>query len=286
MNSIIFHTNTAEQVNAFVIIPGHGLLLHGPAGAGKSATARYLIASMLKRPLESLDTYPYLLSIDAPEISAKATEVVSQISHFLSLKVPGDAAVSRFVLVHDAHALSLTAQNSLLKLLEEPPASTLLILTAHSPTSVLPTISSRLQQISVKRPPLAQVTAFFERAGYDTVSVNRATSISGGLPGLTAGLLSGNAHPLLPAVEMARELLQNPIYERLILVDKLSKDRQLASDVLFILQQMAHARLLSTVGSQFNRWLKILTAASEASAKLAANCQPKLTLDALMLKLN
>jgi DNA polymerase-3 subunit delta' len=44
------------------------------------------------------------------------------------------------------------AANAFLKLLEEPPADTTIILTSHEPTALLPTIRSRV--IAVRVPPL------------------------------------------------------------------------------------------------------------------------------------
>ena len=52
---------------------------------------------------------------------------------------------SRFntVVIHDAHNLTLPAQNALLKTLEEPPGKSVLILTTNNPELLLPTVVSR-----------------------------------------------------------------------------------------------------------------------------------------------
>ncbi len=47
------------------------------------------------------------------------------------------------VLIPDAHLLTTEAQNALLKVLEEPPAHTVFLLTASSKESLLPTVLSR-----------------------------------------------------------------------------------------------------------------------------------------------
>jgi DNA polymerase III gamma/tau subunit len=49
------------------------------------------------------------------------------------------------VIIEDAHLLTTEAQNALLKVLEEPPANTILILGANTKESLLPTILSRCQ---------------------------------------------------------------------------------------------------------------------------------------------
>lgn len=53
----------------------------------------------------------------------------------------------KVVIFKDAHTLNTEAQNSLLKILEEPPASAILLLQTDSPQSLLPTIHSRVAKI-------------------------------------------------------------------------------------------------------------------------------------------
>ncbi len=53
----------------------------------------------------------------------------------------------RIVLIADAHCMNPEAGNALLKMLEEPPANTILILTTNQTSDLLPTIVSRCQRI-------------------------------------------------------------------------------------------------------------------------------------------
>src|SRR4029077_16302490 len=59
----------------------------------------------------------------------------------------------RVVIVDGADEMNRNAANSLLKILEEPPRRTLLVLVAHSVGLLLPTIRSRCRHISL--PPLS-----------------------------------------------------------------------------------------------------------------------------------
>jgi DNA polymerase-3 subunit delta' len=56
-------------------------------------------------------------------------------------------AKSRVVIIHDAQTMNPAAGNALLKILEEPPDRTILILIATQAQDLLPTIVSRCQQI-------------------------------------------------------------------------------------------------------------------------------------------
>ncbi|MBC7707665.1 AAA family ATPase [Polaromonas sp.] len=284
MTNLAVHAVTAQQLKSFVTHPSHAVLLHGPAGAGKTALAYEMAAQVLNRP--DISNYPYVLAIDAPTVSSEAAETVRTLEHFLSLRVPTPGTINRIVIINDAHSLSLAAQNSLLKTIEEPPQGTLLILTAVSLSSVLPTISSRAQSIAVHRPAKATLATHFATLQHESTAIDQAYAMSGGLPGLMAALLSNSDHPLKPATAMARALLQASLFDRLVAIEDLSKQRAQALNVLFILQQMAHARLQATTDTQFNRWQQILQASYMASEQLLGSAQPKLVLDSLMLKLN
>jgi len=87
----------------------------------------------------------------------KGTIKISQIRdlcHILSMK-PYEAK-QRVVIISDAQTMNPEAGNALLKLLEEPPDGTLLILTAPHTQNLLPTIISRCQHIRFK--PISQKT--------------------------------------------------------------------------------------------------------------------------------
>lgn len=55
--------------------------------------------------------------------------------------------VQKVLLIHPAHALTLPAQQAMLKLLEEPPSKVLFILVTHTPYVLLPTILSRCKLV-------------------------------------------------------------------------------------------------------------------------------------------
>ena len=205
--------------------------------------------------------------------------------HFLSLRVPGQQTINRIVIIESSQLLSREAQNALLKTLEEPPQASLIVFTATSRDSLLPTIQSRMQTIAVKRPSLADLTEHFKHGGHSSQRISQMQAISGGLPGLMAALLEDSDHPLLPATQRARLLLQQSTFERLLGVDELTKQKTLCRDVLFILTQMAQLRLRVATGKEFERWTTILRASYAAVSALNANAQPKLVLTNLMLQL-
>jgi DNA polymerase-3 subunit delta' len=76
---------------------------------------------------------------------------------------------TKAVVIDDAQLLTIEAQNALLKILEEPPEHTLLILSSQTKETLLPTILSRCQlivleeeAIKLSEKELTELTAFLE----------------------------------------------------------------------------------------------------------------------------
>jgi DNA polymerase-3 subunit delta' len=183
MNNKIFHPSTTQQIDSFITSPTHALLIAGPNGSGKATLATSLTETIIGIEEGSLDNYAYKMIIRASEGSIGVDEVRS-LERFLSLKVPSEAKFNRALIIENAQLLTLEAQNALLKTLEEPPLGTFIILTANNTQSLLPTIRSRAQMITIKKISQSDLLAYFEKLGYNPAEIKQAYSISGGLPGL------------------------------------------------------------------------------------------------------
>ncbi|HVW23470.1 MAG TPA: AAA family ATPase [Candidatus Saccharimonadales bacterium] len=283
MTKLVLHRNTAQGLQAFVQGNNHALLIVGASGSGRSSLAQALATRLLDIADEKLDQHPYVRILRPEAGKTFGIEDVREIEHFLQLKVPGAAATNRIVIIEEAHELGTEAQNALLKTLEEPPAGSRLILTSISTLALLPTITSRTQILHALAPPKNDLESYFLEEGFQQTEIERAYQISGGLPGLMKALLSQADHPLLPAIEKARELLQQTTFERLNQVDELAKNRQLTDDVLFVLQHMAELGLQAANGKAAKRWQTVLKASYEAAEALSASGQTKLVLTNFML---
>lgn len=87
-------------------------------------------------------------------------ETIKKIKEFLSLKPY--SAKGRGVVIISSHKLTLDAQNALLKILEEPPATAVILLGADSDKNFLPTILSRCQVWNLEsRIPNLELDKFF-----------------------------------------------------------------------------------------------------------------------------
>lgn len=275
---LVLHPLTVQQTQAYQATPPHALILVGPPGSGKKALAQQMIAGLLA---EDVHNHPYVMQLTG---GTSGIEDIRLLEQFLARKVPGSAPYNRAVVIDGAHNLAHEAQNALLKLLEEPPTGTVFILTSAHRHGLLPTIQSRAQLLQVHTPTKQQLEEYYSQT-HTAADIKRAYAMSGGLPGLMTALLEDSQHPLIRAASMARDVLTRSSFERLALVDVLAKDRQLAIDTMFMLQQMAHLKLLETQGVASRRWQKILQASYDTAQALSVHAQAKLALTAFMLRL-
>jgi hypothetical protein len=274
------HATTASQVARFITTPSHAVLLTGATGIGKRVVAEYLADSILEHSYSSLSEHPYVRAIASDDGKTIGIETIRELGHFVSLIVPGDSRTKRVIIIDQAQLLSIEAQNALLKTLEEPPLDTVIIMTAPSIQSLLPTIQSRLQTIPVIKPTKSDLMLSMPSTTFDA-----SYAISGGLPGLLHALINNQDHPLAAAVTTARQILGESGYERLLQVDRLAKDKQLAQNTLSILQHMAHISLQTAKGPASTRWQGIMKATYQASEALAASGNAKLVLTNLLIQL-
>jgi len=181
---------------------GHAYLFKGPAGVGKK-TAAAAFAGFLncQRPNaeDACGACPSCLKIasgnhpDFVTIAAEGSTIkINQIRDLKKvLSYPPFESPRRVVLLADIQLMGREAANSLLKTLEEPPAHTLLVLTADEAGEILPTILSRCQTIPFR--PLAeeQVVAILRQCKPELAleTAKTAAALSEGSPGRAANLL-------------------------------------------------------------------------------------------------
>ena len=144
----------------------HALLLQGPAGVGKERFAAALAAALLctgrgarleachvcaECALTGAGSHPDLHWLRRPE--DRKTISVDQVRELAErLSMTSMRRGRRLAIVSPAHAMTINAQNALLKTLEEPTSGTLLLLVSSRPSAILPTLRSRCQRVELARP--------------------------------------------------------------------------------------------------------------------------------------
>ncbi len=104
----------------------------------------------------------------------------------------------RCAIINDAHLMTEEAQNSLLKLLEEPPAHGILILVTENPQGLLDTIHSRLQAVYFGPLTEADVAKIIRgQVEASEEEIQRAASLANGSPGQALSLVGDETSAMI-----------------------------------------------------------------------------------------
>lgn len=222
---------------------GRSFLFTGPRAIGKFRGAMLLAQDIVGEPnfLATAEApYPADIFVLEPgtelkdeKVKAKGitVEAIREAIQFLS-RYPSKGAY-RVVIIRDAHVLAPAGQNMLLKTLEEPVGSALLILVTHEPGALLETVRSRLSE-----------KIFFPVAADElTQAYPEEWLLEHGIPVFFRGfgrpgvLEAASAHPeqFLQKKEFLSQLYkitQLTVKERLTLAEELAKDVPAAIEIL------------------------------------------------------
>lgn len=142
------------------------------------------------------------------------------------------------IIVKDAHTTTIEAQNALLKVLEEPPVNTIVILTAATENAFLPTILSRCKRI-VLDTPSGDLSEEEQRIYTDMLVFLQQASISEKLK---------LAQDVAKEKEKAREWLEKIIKTaRILLLENVTRGENISTySSAIALFQKAHTSIKNT----------------------------------------
>jgi DNA polymerase III subunit delta' len=285
---ILLGPHTKQQLDGLLKHPTHGVLLSGPDGSGKAHMAHYISGELLGLDSpEKLGNHPYFKLV-SPANGSLGIDQIRDIQKFLQLKTPGAEGIRRIVIVEHAHLMTNEAQNALLKSLEEPPADTVIILTAPATKQLKETIYSRVQQVGVLPVDLEQAMEYFQGT-FSQPLIEKAFMMSGGHAGLLHALLHDEDHVLASEIKRAKEIFAATTYERLTRIDELTKQKELLPVFLQACKLICTTALQQSAqkeqGLQAKRWHRSLAVIYQAEAALPRNPNIKLLLTDLLLNL-
>lgn len=177
----------------------HAYLFSGQFGCGKTSTARILAASENCTTTEEVlhpcgncelcsavfaGTHTDISEIDAASNAGKVDQI-RELKAAASY-APMDGAKSKYYIIDEAHRMSAAAEESLLKLLEEPPKRVRFILCTTEYQHIRNTISSRCQVHEFKKIYWREIARYLdmvakqEKLKYEVEALNLCAKIAEG----------------------------------------------------------------------------------------------------------
>ncbi len=142
-------------------------------------------------------------------------EQIRQLEHDAALR-PYEGTRKVFVIA-GVEAMTDAAANALLKTLEEPPADTVLLLTANDVSQVMPTIVSRCREIPLRAVPAGEIEAALIARGVEAEQGRVLARLAAGRPGWALGAVEDPQRRVDHAqqVQLLETLLAQPRRHRL-----------------------------------------------------------------------
>jgi len=282
IGTMIWQTLGFNKVKAFFEeAAGSGRLSHAYIFSGQEMIGKRTftleLAELVNDTAASSAANPDLFLVDSESSESGQTiaiDEVRKVKNFISLS----PYIGRYklVVVNDAHLMTAEAQNALLKVLEEPSPSSILILVTANPSALLQTITSRCQEIKFFPHPRGIIDGVLKNSGLSKSEAGFLAEFSNGRIGLIKTIIAEKSFgEIRSAVEELTRLIKAGINERLVIAQKLSDEKNepdLLKKVLYwilyvrmrINEPKAHAVLNGLVNlyvvisrPQFNRRLAL-----------------------------
>ncbi len=268
----------------------HAYIFAGPNGVGKRSLAanfaKILLCETGKGCSVCAQCKSFAASVNPDFVELKQDEPfkieqIRQLIYQLSLK-PYQSKY-KVAVIDQAESMTVEGTNALLKSLEEPKASTIIILVTSNPYRLLPTILSRAQKISFGLVPELEYEPLLP-ANLSSEQKQAIEIFSSGRPGIAINISKDNTF-----LEKLNDFkLQYQGFLNGDLVDRIKIATDLAESETVDIKEALHFWLssleLELVKKSTIAVAGKISAVSEALGLLQANVNTKLLLTQMMLK--
>ena len=215
-------------------------------------------------------------------------------------------AITRVAILSEAQTMNAAASNALLKILEEPPSRSMLVLTATQKSDLLPTIVSRCQHVGFNPIPKQRIASWLKKKhGLEQQAADILAAMANGSFSRAQMMVKEDwlQRRKWLIEEMARLSLQ-PIAHLYALAEKLSKEKEALAQSLEIIKVWFRDLIINQydAGKIINRdvankiehasqkdnlpdLLSKVDAVQKTQNRLAPNTNLRLTIESLLIRL-
>ncbi|MCX6779915.1 MAG: AAA family ATPase [Candidatus Magasanikbacteria bacterium] len=210
----------------------HAYCLIGPSQIGKRTLANQLAAQILEIEVKALNTNPdyvYVERLEDEKTGKKKKEISADQIRQVREKFYNSSWLNGYkvIVLDEAELLNEESANGFLKILEEPPAKSIIFILTENDNLLLPTIRSRCQCLELSAVSDASMSEFLKSLDCHDNQAQEIIKLSWGRPGKALELLSDSEKYSQNFDEQRRfeKIIKSPIYERWSLMEDVLSEK-------------------------------------------------------------
>lgn len=265
---------------------GHAYMFVGPDGIGKSLIAREFAKAILcENPTDSycgececcniFENSPDFIFISDTEDVIKVGEIRSLSENIVLKPVKSNR---RVFIINNADKMNESAQNALLKILEEPPAYATIILILSNKEKILRTIKSRCLEINFSKLTIEEIKQYYEGQDISESLFQYARGSIGKLEKIK------NSKYIENVIELEKALNYQDLLEMNRALTKIKENKTIKEEIQDILELLI-VKLNSELKENYAKKIAQIEIIEECRKNLKRNANFDITLDYMMVKL-
>lgn len=278
-HEIILSKSTESKLKAYLKNMPNSLVIVAPKYSGKKYLMQYIAKSIVGS--KNINENVFYIKKEEDKINI-GIDQIRYVKDKLKLKNHNN----RIVMISDAEELSDPAQNSLLKILEEPPERTYFIFTISNINSLLETIKSRSVIWNIVNPSAREIENIFNPNNDELLS--KYILMANNRIGMLNRIMNGSDDKIIGYFDIAKEIFKSNELDRLLILKRVDIDRESIKTLIDVLQIVCKSALESTIQKKSSTdktffWYTKLLNVTKAKDEIYNNVQPKLVIAKLIL---
>lgn len=271
--------------------------LVGPSQIGKRTLAKILAARILNVELEKLrfnSDYYYVERLEDEKTGKKKKEISVDQARGLRAQLYNHSWLNgyKIAIIDEAELLNEESGNALLKILEEPPAKSIIFLLTENDALLLPTIRSRCQVLQLKPVSDWEIEKYLQSIS-DNKNIKEIVELSWGRPGRAIDICNNPDlfDDCLKEKKRWQRIIDAPVYERWqamedILGEKggLIKTKEKLDPIFDLWMMLWREKMLSDKYSD-EQYRIIIDEIKNIKNLLAVNVNPRLAVEQFLAKI-
>lgn len=235
MNELVISKKTLNLLDSAYKKISHAYLFIGKDGLGKtSAAIRFAEKVIAKNPSEGdKSRWIFIVKpIDGKKLSLAQMKQVKEFCNHTS----GSGLDNKVVIIDEAQNMSIEAYNSLLTLIEEPPAKTVIIMVSNYSSAIPKTILSRVQQIRFYPPSMQEISTLMIGNGIEAEYQDYIASKPARIK-----MLSEDLQVIQSLFDKSEKFINGSLQERLMIISTI-RDKTEAKEFLDIMAYLLESK--------------------------------------------